>query len=71
MARGQELVCVSFLRLPDGGRVPLAELNAEEMADFRMKAAEKIGRAQGTYLSEHPEEIEPLSHCAGVTVLRG
>lgn len=70
MARGQKLVCVSFLKLPDGSKVPLSELSAEEMQNFRERAAENVGRALGDYLSAHPEEIEPLSRCAGVTVVR-
>lgn len=70
MARGQELVCVSFLRLPGGSKVPLSELSAEEMQNFRERAAENVGRVLGDYLSAHPEEIEPLSRCAGVTVVR-
>lgn len=64
------MVCVSFLRLPDGSRVPLSDLTDQEMQDFRERAAENIGRALGDYLSAHPEEIEPLSRCAGVTVVR-
>ena len=33
------------------------------------KIAENIGKTIGRYLSEHPEEIEPLSRCESVRLI--
>ena len=70
MARKQEFEVVSFLRLPDGSRVPFDSLTGEERQRACEKMAENVGKAIGDYLTAHPEEIEPLSHCAGVTLQR-
>ena len=69
MAKKQEYTCVSYVRMPDGSRVPFSELKEEEKQQVRAKIAENIGRTIGRYLSEHPEEIEPFSRCAGVRLI--
>lgn len=69
MGKQQKLECVSYIRLPDGSRVPFADLKAEEKQHIREKIAENIGRTIGRYLSEHPEEIEPFSRCEGVRLI--
>lgn len=60
---------VSYVRMPDGSRVPFEELTAEQQQNVRETVAENVGRVLGRYLSEHPEEIESLRHCGGVQLI--
>ena len=69
MARGQKLEVVSYVRMPDGSRKLFSEFTAEEKQNIREKIVENVGRTIGRYLSEHPEEIEPLSRCKGVRLI--
>lgn len=69
MARNQKLEVVSYVRMPDGSRVPFADLKAEEKQHVREKIAENIGRTLGRYFSEHPEELEAFSRCEGVRLI--
>lgn len=69
MAKNQKLEVVSYIRMPDGSRMPFDALAQEEKQHVREKIAENIGRTLGRYLSEHPEEIEPLSRCQGVRLI--
>lgn len=69
MAKKQEYTCVSYVRMPDGSRVQFSELTEEKKQQVRAKIAENVGRVLGRYLSEHPEEVEPLSRCEGVRLI--
>lgn len=64
MRYGHEVV--SYIRVPDGNLIEFSTLAPEQKQQVRAKIAENVGRVLGTYLSEHPEEIEPFSHCEGV-----
>ena len=67
MRYGHEVV--SYIRMPDGSRMPFDDLTPEKKQYVREKIAENIGKTIGRYLSEHPEEIEPLSRCEGVRLI--
>ena len=69
MAKNQKLEVVSYVRMPDGSRVPFADLKAEEKQHIREKIVENIERTLSRYLTEHPEEIEPFSRCEGVRLI--
>lgn len=69
MAKNQKLEVVSYIRMPDGSRMPFDDLTPEKKQYVREKIAENVGRTLGRYLSEHPEEIEPLSRCQGVRLI--
>ena len=66
----QEYTVVSYVRMPDGNLCPLSEMPPEEKAAWRARTIARVNAALGAYLTAHPEEIEPLSHCQGVTVTR-
>lgn len=68
MAR-QEITCMSYIRGADGELVEFQTLTAEQKQSVRERIAENVGRVIGQYLSEHPEEIEPLSRCNGVSLI--
>lgn len=68
MAKRQELTCVSFLRLPDGSLAEWSALPPEVKQDARERIVENVNKALGNYFTAHPEEIEPFSHCKGVSV---
>ena len=67
MRYGHEVV--SYIRMPDGSRMPFDDLTPEKKQYVREKIAENIGKTIGRYLSEHPEEIEPFSRCEGVRLI--
>ena len=67
MRYGHEVV--SYIRMPDGSRMPFDDLTPEKKQYVREKIAENVGRVIGRYLSEHPEEIEPFSRCEGVRLI--
>lgn len=69
MAKNQKLEVMSYIRMPDGSRMPFDDLTPEKKQYVREKIAENVGRTFGRYLSEHPEEIEPLSRCEGVRLI--
>ena len=68
MAR-QKITCMSYIRGADGELVEFQTLTAEQKQSVRERIAENVGRVIGQYLSEHPEEIEPLSRCKGVSLI--
>lgn len=68
MAR-QEITCVSYVRGADGNLVEFSALSAEQKQSVRDRIAENVGRVLGQFLSEHPEEIEPLSRCKSVSLI--
>ena len=65
----KKLEVVSYIRMPDGSRMQFDDLTPEKKQYVREKIAKNIGRTIGRYLSEHPEEIEPLSRCEGVRLI--
>ena len=69
MAKNQKLEVVSYIRGADGNLIEFSTLTQEEKQRIRKKIAENIGKTIGRYLSEHPEEIEPLSRCQGVRLI--
>ena len=66
----QEYTVVSYVRMPDGNLCPLSEMPPEEKAAWRARTIARVNAALGAYLTQHPEEIEPLGRCAGVTLER-
>lgn len=66
---GQKITCVSYIRGADGNLVEFSTLSAEQKQSVRERIAENVGRVIGQYLSEHPEEIEPLSRCKSVSLI--
>lgn len=68
MGKKQEYTCVSYVRMPDGNLCALSDMTPEDRAAWRERTIARVNAALGTYLTAHPEEIEPLSHCQGVTV---
>ena len=68
MAR-QEITCTSYIRGADGELVEFRTLTAEQKQSVRERIAANVGHVIGQYLSEHPEEIEPLSRCNGVSLI--
>lgn len=69
MARGAQIECVSYVRMPDGGRVPFADLSDREKQDIRQKISENVGRTLGRYFSEHPEQLDAFSRCKDVRLI--
>lgn len=67
MRHGHEVV--SYVRAADGNLIEFSTLTPEQKQDVREKIAENVGRTIGRYLSAHPEEIEPFSHCKGVRLI--
>lgn len=59
----------SRVHMPDGSMVPFKELTREKSEYVINKVVENASRAIGTYLSEHPEEIEPFSRCKDVKLI--
>lgn len=69
MAKNQKLEVVSYIRGADGNLIEFSTLTPEQKQNVRERIAENVGRTLGRYLSEHPEEIEPLSRCQGVRLI--
>ena len=67
MRYGHEVV--SYIRMPDGNRGEFSSMQPEKKQSIREKLVENMSRAIGTYLSEHPEEIEPFSRCKDVKLI--
>lgn len=65
----KKLEVVSYIRGTDGNLIEFSTLTQEEKQRVRKKIAENIGKTIGRYLSEHPEEIEPLSRCESVRLI--
>ena len=65
----KKLEVVSYIRGADGNLIEFSTLTQEEKQRVRKKIAENIGKTIGRYLSEHPEEIEPLSRCESVRLI--
>ena len=65
----KKLEVVSYIRGADGNLIEFSALTQEEKQRVRTKIAENIGKTIGRYLSEHPEEIEPLSRCESVRLI--
>ena len=65
----QEITCMSYIRGADGELVEFSTLSAEQKQSVRDRIAENVGRVIGQYLTEHPEEIDPLSRCNGVSLI--
>lgn len=65
----KKLEVVSYIRGADGNLIEFSTLTQEEKQRVRKKIAENVGKTIGRYLSEHPEEIEPLSRCQGVRLI--
>lgn len=67
MRYGHEVV--SYVRMPDGKLEEFSAMQPEKKQCIREKLVENMSRGLGTYLSEHPEEIEPFSHCIDVKLI--
>ncbi len=65
----KKLEVVSYIRGTDGNLIEFSTLTQEEKQHVREKIAENVGKTIGRYLSEHPEEIEPLSRCESVRLI--
>lgn len=65
----KKLEVVSYIRGTDGNLIEFSTLTQEQKQHVREKIAENVGKTIGRYLSEHPEEIEPLSRCQGVRLI--
>ena len=65
----QAYSCVSYIRAADGTLIEFGALSENEKQSVRDRIAENVGRALSRFLSDHPEEIEPLSKCAGVCMI--
>lgn len=65
----QEYTCVSYIRGADGGLIPFSTLSEDEKQEVRARIIANVNRTLGEYLTEHPDEIEPLRHAAGCTVV--
>jgi hypothetical protein len=65
----KKLEVVSYIRGADGNLIEFSTLTQEEKQRVRKKIAENIGKTIGRYLTEHPEEIEPLSRCESVRLI--
>lgn len=65
----KKLEVVSYIMGADGNLIEFSELTQEEKRHVREKIAENVGKTIGRYLSEHPEEIEPLSRCESVRLI--
>lgn len=65
----KKLEVVSYIRGADGNLIEFSTLTPEQKQHVRETIAENVGRTIGRFLSEHPEEIEPLSRCRGVRLI--
>ena len=61
--------CVSYIRGADGTLIEFSALSDGQKQGVREKIAENVGRTLSRFLSDHPEEIEPLSRCQGVSLI--
>lgn len=61
--------CVSYIRGADGTLIEFSELSDGQKQGVREKIAENVSRTLSRFLSDHPEEIEPLSRCQGVSLI--
>lgn len=61
--------CVSYIRGADGALIEFSALSDGQKQGVREKIAENVSRTLSRFLSDHPEEIEPLSRCQGVSLI--
>lgn len=61
--------CVSYIRGADGTLIEFSSLSDGQKQGVRETIAENVGRTLSRFLSDHPEEIEPLSRCQGVSLI--
>ena len=61
--------CVSYIRGADGTLIEFSALSDGQKQGVREKIAENVSRTLSRFLSDHPEEIEPLSKCQGVSLI--
>ena len=61
--------CVSHIRGADGTLIEFSALSDGQKQSVREKIAENVSRTLSRFLSDHPEEIEPLSKCQGVSLI--
>lgn len=61
--------CVSYIRGADGTLIEFSALSDGQKQSVREKIAENVSRTLSRFLSDHPEEIEPLSKCQGVSLI--
>ena len=61
--------CVSYIRGADGTLIEFSALSDGQKQGVREKIAENVSRTLSRFLSDHPEEIEPLSRCQGVSLI--
>ena len=61
--------CVSYIRGADGTLIEFSALSDGQKQSVREKIAENVSRTLSRFLSDHPEEIEPLSRCQGVSLI--
>lgn len=61
--------CVSYIRGADGTLIEFSALSDGQKQGVRETIAENVGRTLSRFLSDHPEEIEPLSRCQGVSLI--
>lgn len=61
--------CESYIRGADGTLIEFSALSDGQKQGVREKIAENVSRTLSRFLSDHPEEIEPLSRCQGVSLI--
>ena len=61
--------CVSYIRGADGTLIEFSALSDGQKKGVRETIAENVSRTLSRFLSDHPEEIEPLSRCQGVSLI--
>lgn len=61
--------CVSYIRGADGTLIEFSALSDGQKQGVRETITENVGRTLSRFLSDHPEEIEPLSRCQGVSLI--
>ena len=60
MARVKELMCTSFVIMPEGRTVPVDELTPEETAQWQRHMAARLGEVMSDYYTQHPEEYSKI-----------
>lgn len=70
MAKKQEYTCVSYIEAPNGTLIEFSTLSPEQKQAVRARIAANVSKALSDFLTAHPEEIEPLSRCESVELIR-
>lgn len=69
MGKKQEYTCVSYIRGADGNLIEFSTLTDEQKQQVRARITENISRMLGTFLTEHPEELESLRNAESVQLI--